>query len=247
MTRELSAKVALVTGAAQGIGAATALSLAGAGARVILFDRGDMGSTLAAISEAGGTARGVIGDVSDATSVDALFQSIAEIEGQLDFAVNAAGILSEARITEQTAAEFDRIIAVNLRGSFLIAQGAARMMQAAKAGRIILVSSELAYLGREEFSAYCASKAGVVGLTRSLARELAPDIQVNSVAPGPIDTPMLALENMSQEWIDKELDVPLERVGRPEEIAALIRFLCGPDAGYFTGQTLSPNGGAVML
>lgn len=247
MTRELSAKVALVTGAAQGIGAATALSLAGAGARVILFDRGDMGATLAAISEAGGTARGVIGDVSDPTSVDALFQSIAETEGQLDFAVNAAGILSEARITEQTATEFDRIIAVNLRGSFLIAQGAARMMQAAKTGRIILVSSELAYLGREEFSAYCASKAGVVGLTRSLARELAPHIQVNSVAPGPVDTPMLALENMSQEWIDKELDVPLERVGRPEEIAALIRFLCGPDAGYFTGQTLSPNGGAVML
>lgn len=247
MTQELSGKVALITGAAQGIGAATALSLAEAGARVILFDRGDVGATLSAISDAHGAARGQMGDVSDPESVDALFQSVAQTEGRLDFAINAAGILSEARITEQTATEFDRIINVNLRGSFLIAQGAARIMQAAKAGRIILISSELAYLGRADFTAYCASKAGVVGLTRALARELAPDIQVNCVAPGPVDTPMLALENMSQEWIDKELDVPLERVGRPGEIAALIRFLCGPDAGYFTGQTLSPNGGAVML
>ena len=109
------------------------------------------------------------------------------------------------------------------------------------------MSSELAYLGRANFSAYCASKAGVVGLTRALARELAPDITVNSVAPGPIDTPMLGLENMSQEWIDKEIDIPLERIGKPSEIAAIIRFLCGPDAGFFTGQTLSPNGGAVMI
>jgi len=128
-----------------------------------------------------------------------------------------------------------------------MAQGAARMMQAAGKGHIILISSELAYLGRADYSAYCASKAGVVGLTRALARELAPDIQVNSVAPGPVDTPMLALENMSQEWIEKECDVPLGRIGTPQEIAALIRFLCGPHAGFFTGQTLSPNGGAVMI
>ena len=165
----------------------------------------------------------------------------------LDFAINAAGILSESKIIDMPVVEFDRILSVNLRGSFLIAQGAAQIMQSVKSGRIIFVSSELAYLGRANFSAYCASKAGVVGLTRALARELAPDITVNSVAPGPVDTPMLALENMSQEWIDKEIDNPLERVGKPSEIAALIRFLCGPDAGFFTGQTLSPNGGAVMI
>ena len=84
-------------------------------------------------------------------------------------------------------------------------------------------------------------------MTRALARELAPDVQVNSVAPGLVDTPMLALENMSQEWIDREIDNPLGRVGKPLEIAALIRFLCGPNAGFFTGQTSSPNGGAVMI
>jgi 3-oxoacyl-[acyl-carrier protein] reductase len=247
MTQELAAKTALITGAAQGIGAATAISLAAAGARVILCDRGDTDATLKTIIDAGDDGRGQTCDISDAISVESLFQTISDTEGALDFTVNAAGILTEAKITDMSVSEFDRIIAVNLRGSFLIAQGAARLMKPAKAGRIILVSSELAYLGRANFSAYCASKAGVVGLTRALARELAPAVQVNSVAPGPVDTPMLALKNMSQEWINKELDIPLERMGKPSEIAALIRFLCGPDAGFFTGQTLSPNGGAVMI
>lgn len=247
MTAELIGKTALVTGAAQGIGAAAAKSLAEAGARVILSDRRDSIATQKTIETAGGTARTEVADVADASSVDGLFQSILENEGSLDFVVNAAGILSEGTIIDMPVSEFDRIISVNLRGSFLIAQGAAQMMTSAKSGRIILISSELAYLGRAEFSAYCASKAGVVGMTRALARELAPDVQVNSVAPGPVDTPMLALENMSQEWIDREIDNPLERVGKPREIAALVRFLCGPDAGFFTGQTLSPNGGAVMI
>ncbi|MDG2406163.1 MAG: SDR family NAD(P)-dependent oxidoreductase [Paracoccaceae bacterium] len=247
MNKELAGKTALVTGAAQGIGAAIAISLAAGGARVILCDKADTDATLKVITGAKGDARAQACDLSDTVSVDALFHTISEIEDTLDFAVNAAGILSEAKITDMPVAEFDRILSVNLRGSFLIAQGAARLMKITKAGRIILISSELAYLGRANFSAYCASKAGVVGLTRALARELAPHILVNSVAPGPVDTPMLALENMSQAWIDKELDNPLERVGKPSEISALIRFLCGPNAGFFTGQTLSPNGGAVMI
>jgi 3-oxoacyl-[acyl-carrier protein] reductase len=247
MTAELTGKIALVTGAAQGIGAAAAKSLAEAGARVILSDRRDTIATQKTIETAGGAVRAEATDVADPLSVDKLFQSILENEGNLDFVVNAAGILSEGTIINMPVSEFDRIISVNLRGSFLIAQGAAQMMAPTKSGRIILISSELAYLGRAEFSAYCASKAGVVGMTRALARELAPDVQVNSVAPGPVDTPMLALENMSQEWIDREIDNPLERVGKPREIAALVRFLCGPDAGFFTGQTLSPNGGAVMI
>ncbi len=247
MTEELAGKTALVTGAARGIGAAVAKSLANAGGRLILCDQRHTTETLNSIKELGGDVRQQIADVSSEVSVSSLFKSISETEGSLDFVINAAGILSESKITEIPTAEFDRVLSVNLRGSFLIARGAAQIMKPAKSGRIIFVSSELAYLGRANFSAYCASKAGVVGLTRALARELAPDITVNSVAPGPIDTPMLGLENMSQEWIDKEIDIPLERIGKPSEIAAIIRFLCGPDAGFFTGQTLSPNGGAVMI
>ena len=247
MTNELNGKTALVTGATQGIGAAVATALAEAGASVVLADCRTLEETENTIRAKGGNARAATCDVADLHSVETLFASLKEREGRLDFTVNAAGILSEGKITEMPVEEFDRIISVNLRGSFLISRGSAQLMKPARTGRIILVSSELASLGRSDFSAYCASKAGVVGLTRSLARELAPDIVVNSIAPGPIDTPMLALENMSQEWIDKELDIPLDRVGQPGEIGALARFLCGPQAGFFTGQTLSPNGGAVMI
>ena len=245
--KDLQGKRALVTGAARGIGAATAKSLAQAGAELIVCDLRDPGETVDAIVQSGGVASGFACDVSDADAVADLFDCIDQRWGGLDIAVTAAGILIEAQIIDMPISDFDRIVAVNLRGTFLIAQGAARMMRQTGAGRIITISSELAYLGRADFSAYCATKAGVVGLTRSLARELAPDILVNSVAPGPVDTPMLDLESMSPQWRAKEVDIPLGRVGKPEEIAALVRFLCGPDAGFFTGQTLSPNGGAVMI
>ncbi len=245
--RELNGKTALVTGASRGIGSAIARSLANAGAYVLVADKLSCEKTVAEIKSSGGSGREIGCDVGDWKSVKRLFRSIKENEKRLDFAINAAGILLEAKITEMQVEDFDHIVAVNLRGSFLVAKGAVELMKPALGGRIILISSELAYLGREDFSAYCASKAGVVGLTRSLARELAPKIKVNSVAPGPVDTPMLNLENMSQEWIDKELDIPLKRVAKPEEIAGLIRFLCGPDACFFTGQTISPNGGAVMI
>ncbi|WP_114389418.1 SDR family NAD(P)-dependent oxidoreductase [Notoacmeibacter marinus] len=246
MNAELSGRRALVTGAAQGIGAGIAAALATAGAEVIAADRRAPDDTVAAISNGGGQAQGVVCDISDEGDVAALFDVCVE-GGILDITVNAAGILVEAPISEMALPDFDRIMAVNLRGAFLVARGAARTMTQAGHGRIILISSELAFLGRADFSAYCASKAGVVGLTRSLARELAPGILVNGVAPGPVDTPMLALENMSQDWIDKELEIPLGRVGTVDEIAGVVRFLCGPEAGFFTGQTLSPNGGAVMI
>jgi 3-oxoacyl-[acyl-carrier protein] reductase len=126
-------------------------------------------------------------------------------------------------------------------------EGIAAMKRQGGGGRIVNISSELAYLGRAEFSAYCATKAAILGLTRSWAREFAPDILVNSVAPGPVDTPMLAIESMSAEWREKETDIPMGRVGRPEEIAPVIAFLAGPEATFITGQTFSPNGGAVML
>ena len=120
------------------------------------------------------------------------------------------------------------------------------MRGAGRGGRVINIASELAHLGRADYSAYCASKAAVIGLTRSWARELAPDILVNAVAPGPVDTPMLNRENMSPEVVAQESDLPLGRIGQPEEIASVIAFLAGPGASYVTGQTFGPNGGAVM-
>ncbi len=247
MTSDLAGKTALVTGAASGIGAACAIELAAAGAEVVLADISTTEDTLAAIGAAGGNARPVTCDVSDADSVDALFRAIGEDPDQLDIAVNCAGILVERGLLDMSVDEFDRIVSVNLRGTFLIARGAIAMMRTKGAGRMITIASELAYLGRADFAAYCATKAGVIGMTRSLAREFAPDILVNTVAPGPVDTPMLSLESMSPEWREKESDVPLGRVGRPEEIAAVVRFLAGPGASYMTGQTVSPNGGAVMF
>ena len=240
---ELAGKTALITGAAQGIGAATAKALASAGVEVAGVDIQPVATwqSRAVISHP------MCYDVSDDAEVGKLFEHVSQIVQGLDFVINAAGVLSESSISTMRVSEFDKIISVNLRGTFLVAQGAARIMQRQRSGRIIFIASELAYLGRPDFSAYCASKAGVVGLTRALARELAPDITVNCVAPGPIDTPMLSTKAMSQEWLQRESDNPLQRIGNPEEVAGLLRFMCGPNAGFFTGQTISPNGGAVMI
>lgn len=252
MSRELEGQIALVTGAASGIGAATAIELALAGAQVVLADIAPPDRTVAAIVAGGGAAAGLVCDVADEAGVAGLFKKIAEAQRRLDIAVNCAGILRQGGLIDAPVADFDRIIAVNLRGTFLIGRGAIGLMlgtarQPGQTGRMINIASELAYLGRAEFSAYCASKAAVLGLTRSWAREFAPRILVNAVAPGPIDTPMLGLESMTPEWREKENDVPLGRVGTPAEIAGTIRYLAGPAASYMTGQTVSPNGGAVMF
>lgn len=226
----LTGKRALVTGAASGIGAATATALREAGAEVT-------GADLTAVD-------GLMQvDVSDAASVSALFDQT----GPFDCVVNAAGILIESPTLEMSPDAFDKQMSVNLRGSFLVAQAALRGMQDQGSGRLILIASELAHLGRANFAAYCASKAAVIGLTRALAHEFAPDILVNAVAPGPTDTPMLSADVMSPEALAQETQNPLGRIAQPHEIAASVVFLAGPGASYLTGQTLCPSGGAVML
>jgi 3-oxoacyl-[acyl-carrier protein] reductase len=119
-------------------------------------------------------------------------------------------------------------------------------MTARGTGVVINIASELGFLGRERYAAYCAAKAGVIGLTKSLARELAPRIRVNGIAPGPVNTSMLSVESMSAEWLQKELDIPARRVGEPAEIAATALFLASEHARFYYGQMLSPNGGAWM-
>ena len=217
---------ALVTGAASGIGAACLEALQDAGAEVIGADL----NTSGAIAYV---------DVSDPASVAALFAQT----GPLDIVVNAAGILIESPALDMTPDAFDRQIAVNLRGSFLVSQAAVK----SGATSLILIASELAHLGRANFAAYCASKAGVIGLTRALAHEFAPKTRVNAVAPGPTDTPMLSAEVMSPEALALETQNPMGRIGTPEEIAAAVMFLASPKASFMTGQTICPSGGAGML
>ncbi|MDD9983924.1 MAG: SDR family oxidoreductase [Gammaproteobacteria bacterium] len=239
MNEPLAGKFAVVTGAASGIGAAAVQALAARGARVAGIDRkpstvpeGDLALTA---------------DVSSEEEVLAAFAALDAAGEVPDILVNCAGIILERPLVRMTLEEFERIMRVNLRGCFLVGREAViRMRDAGRGGRVINIASELAHLGRADYSAYCASKAAVIGLTRSWARELAPDILVNAVAPGPVDTPMLSRESMSPDVLAQESDLPLGRIGRPEEIASVIAFLAGPGATYVTGQTFGPNGGAVM-
>lgn len=248
MSGLLQGKTALVTGAAGGIGRAIATAFAAEGATVVLADRIPAEECETVIRQAGGQAFSTVADVSDEAAVLELFKLINERLGRLDILVNNAGILIEKPLLETSAADFDRLVAVNLRGVFLVGREALRMMVAgSRSGRIVNVASELAYLGRANASVYCASKGGVLSMTRSWAREFAPAITVNALAPGPTDTAMLTGGSTSSETLAKESDNPLGRIGRPEEIAAAAVFLVGSGADFMTGQCISPNGGAVMF
>jgi 3-oxoacyl-[acyl-carrier protein] reductase len=240
MTSLLKDKRALVTGAAAGIGRAIAEDFLANGAKVAMLDREK-------IESVPNNALALKADVSSEADVQDAISNVREKIGGLDILVNNAGVLLERGLLDCTLDDFDKIIGVNLRGTFLVGREAIRLMVAeGEGGRVINISSELAFLGREDFSLYCASKAGVLGLTRSWAREFAPDILINAVAPGPTDTAMLNLENMSPEWRAKETAIPLARIARPEEIAKTVTFLAGPDASFITGQCYQVNGGAVM-
>ena len=238
----------LVTGGASGIGRAIALAMAQEGCRVVIADRAPGAAVEAVVSgmQADGSF-GVQADVSSEAEIMALFETIRERLGGLDVLVNNAGILVDKPLLETTAADFDRLIGVNLRGAFLVGREALRMMTAQGSGRVINVASELAYLGRANCSLYCASKGGVLSMTRAWAREFAPAILVNALAPGPTDTPLLAPESMTPEMRAKEADNPLGRIAQAEEIAAAAVFLAGDGASFMTGQCVSPNGGAAMF
>ena len=243
--------VALVTGGAGGIGRAACLEFARAGAKVVVVDIDAEGAerTAAEIHALGGQALATRADVSQTAEVQAYVKLTVDTFGRIDYFFNNAGIEGKVGpIAEYDEAVFDRVIAVNLRGSFLVGQAAIRLMPGTHAApsRVILIASDMAYYGRETFSPYVASKHGVLGLTRSWAREFAPRILVNALCPGPIDTEMLGAANMSAEWREKELAIPLARFGQPEEIARLALFLASEGGAYITGQGIGINGGSIM-
>jgi 3-oxoacyl-[acyl-carrier protein] reductase len=243
--RELVGQKIVVTGAASGLGQASALTLIEGGATLALIDRAGVDKIRAAVPGEG--LHAFSADVSDEASIGGAIEAAAAALGGIDTLVHCAGIFEGAPLEETSLESFERVIRVNLTGTFLIVRAVAKLMkQRAKGGRIITFSSELAPLGREGHAAYCASKSGVSAMTRCWARELGPDILVNSVAPGPIDTPMLDWPNMDECWKKIEAGNLLGRIGQPREIAATVRFLAGPGASFITGQTIGVNGGAAL-
>lgn len=239
----LEGKVALVTGGSRGIGRAIALAFAERGARVAFCHPGDPAAK-DTLHQINALSKGLAftADVAEEAQVEGFFDAAATL-GPPDILVNNAGILREAPLAQTPAAEFDRVIAVNLRGPFLASRAFVRR---AKTGRIINIASDLGILGREEMAAYTASKGGVIALTRTLAREFAPHILVNAIAPGAIETDLTAPGSMSPAQIAKDLDSPLARFGQPEEIAAMACYLAGPDSSFTTGQCFGVNGGSVL-
>ena len=245
----LKNKVALVTGAATGIGRATVIALARAGASVWINHLGQAelaGKLCREVETLGAQAWSIEADVSSPSAVAAMFEQVVSA-GPLDLLVCNAGIILEKPFLETGEQDWARVLDVDLNGVYRCCQHALRHMQPRGCGAIVNLASDLGFLGRADYVAYCTAKAGVIGLTRSLAREFAADgIRVNAVAPGPIATDMVSPASMSAEWMAKELDIPMARLGSPEEVAAAIVFLLSPQASYFTGQILGPNGGSWM-
>jgi len=246
----LEGKRALITGAASGIGRAIAKALAEEGCAVVFAncaERSSIDAVVEEIASVGGLAYPQQGYVSDEAQVVSMLRTCDGRLGGIDILVNNAGILIEKPLLETSAEDFDRLIGVNLRGAFLVGRETLRIMVRQGSGRVINIASELAYLGRENCSIYCASKGGIVSMTRSWAREFAPAILVNAIAPGPTATPMLGPESTSPETLAKESENPLGRIAQPEEIASAAVFLAGEGASFMTGQCISPNGGAAMF
>lgn len=242
-------KVALVTGASRGIGRAIAIALAEAGADVIVNYAGSQGAaeeTVAAIEALGRKAVAIQANVGKADEAEQLVKSSLEQFGKIDILVNNAGITRDNLIMRMKEEEFDQVIETNLKGVFNCLKAVTRPMMKQRSGRIINISSVVGQLGNPGQANYVAAKAGVIGLTKAAARELASrGITVNAVAPGFIETDMTdALPEGTKEQL--LTGIPLARLGRPEDIAKAVLFLASEDASYMTGQTIHVDGGMYM-
>ena len=244
----LKGQIALVTGATRGIGKAIALALAKNGAVVIGTATSESGaeSITSALAAAGFAGKGVVLNVTDVAACDALLDALAKEFGAISILVNNAGITRDNLAMRMKDEDFDSVIGTNLSAVFRLSRGVMRGMMKARHGRIVNITSVVGHMGNPGQANYCAAKAGVAGLTRSLARELGSrNITVNCVAPGFIDTDMTRLLDEKQ----RELmlaNVPLGRLGTPEDVAAAVLFLASSSAAYVTGTTIHVNGGMHM-
>lgn len=237
-------KTVIVTGAGSGIGLAVAHKLAAQGYNVVVNDF-DADSAHAAAEATGGLA--VQGDVSSEADVARMIGACTAEYGAPTHLVNNAGHVHQARFTDLTPADFDRMIAVHLRGTFLCTHAVLPRMIAAKSGCVVNMASQLGQIGGTQLVHYSAAKAGIIGMTKALAREVSgAGVRVNAVAPGPINTPLVRA--LSEDWrAQKASGLPLGHFGEPQDVAETVAFLCSEAARIYVGQTLCPNSGDVML
>jgi 3-oxoacyl-[acyl-carrier protein] reductase len=247
---KLEGRTALITGAASGIGKGIAIAFAHEGANIVVADRVDEANAtevLDGIREHGVEALFVHTDVSDEESVRSMAAAALDRFGRVDILVNNAGIFTESLIENMSIEDWDRVVNTNLRGTFLCTRALIGQMLERGDGRIINIASQLGQIGGGAAGHYAASKAGVIGLTKSLAREVSTrGVLVNAIAPGPIETPLLDSE--TEEWRSGKLaELPIGRFGTVDEVTPTAVLLASAGGSYYVGQTLGPNGGDVML
>ena len=246
----LAGRIALVTGAASGIGQGIAVAFAAEGADVVIADRAseaDAAATLEGVRAQGREALFVETDVSDEAQVQRMADAALARFGRVDILVNNAGIFSESLLEDMSSTEWDRVLNTNLRSVFLCTRALIGPMLERGDGRIINIASQLGQIGGVSAVHYSASKAGVIGFTKALAREVSSrGVLVNAIAPGPIETPLL--ENETEAWRSAKLaELPIGRFGRVDEVTPTAVLLASAEGSYYVGQTLGPNGGDVML